>query len=76
MNMPGFTAEAVLYVTDGRYQLVIDKTASGAADRVLPQLLGWIECEGNVCCSVEELSVYGPGYEFHLPFLSCGLAEG
>jgi hypothetical protein len=55
MNIPGFTAEASLHVTDGRYRLVSNNYAPEAVEQIFPQArrLSRVDCnDDGFCCAI------------------------
>lgn len=54
VDMPGFTAEAALYVTSGRYQLISDNNASEGTERIVPQRIWYCWVETVLTCSSTE----------------------
>jgi hypothetical protein len=68
MNMPGFTAEAALYVTNGYYRRVSNYSAEGGG-KVLPQRDRIINRSCNLfgCCVVFSKDING----FEMPLIAC-----
>jgi hypothetical protein len=71
MNMPGFTAEASLYRTSGRYQMAGNYEGPETSEQILPQLPRTF-CDHDpynicwyICCTVDTTGPYG------IPTISC-----
>jgi|HubBroStandDraft_2_1064218.scaffolds.fasta_scaffold607912_2 hypothetical protein len=75
MSMPGFTAEASLYKTNGRYRFIGGQPHGGGRPGVIPQLRRYIPpiiFNPGWCASGEAwiCPYYGPCYCGHLQAIS------
>jgi len=59
--MPGFTAEAALYVTNGYYRLVSNSSTLEAGRKVVPQRIRiyGVGCDFSECCVVYTRTING-----------------